>query len=195
MSTHLVSVGVQFPNASVQKTALPSGTILLWESTVSIPTGWLLCDGTNGTPDLRDRFIVGAGSTYAVGAVGGEATVTLSAPQMPPHTHSVTAGTTGPNGAHSHTRSIGANAHHSHTVKNFSTSPAPALGSYQSATNRLSTTSPVSRGTSQPHAHTFSTGAAGIHAHPISVSVNPAGATDPHNNIPPYYALAFIIKE
>ena len=50
----------------------PSGGIVMWSGSVaSIPSGWLLCDGTNGTPDLRNRFIVGAGSTYAVGATGG----------------------------------------------------------------------------------------------------------------------------
>jgi len=38
---------------------------------VDIPSGWVLCDGTNGTPDLRDKFIVGAGTSYAVDAVGG----------------------------------------------------------------------------------------------------------------------------
>lgn len=52
--------------------AQPSGSILLWYGSIaSIPAGYVLCNGANGTPDLRDRFIVGAGSTYAVGANGG----------------------------------------------------------------------------------------------------------------------------
>lgn len=52
--------------------ALPRGTILLWSgSIVSIPGGFALCDGTLGTPDLRNRFVVGAGGAYAVGANGG----------------------------------------------------------------------------------------------------------------------------
>lgn len=51
---------------------LPRGIISLWYgSIVSIPAGWTLCDGSAGTPDLRDRFLVGAGSTYAVNATGG----------------------------------------------------------------------------------------------------------------------------
>lgn len=51
---------------------IPSGVILLWSgSAASIPPGWTLCDGFNGTPDLRDRFVVGADLTYAVGATGG----------------------------------------------------------------------------------------------------------------------------
>lgn len=48
------------------------GHIVLWSKAINlIPTGWQLCDGTNGTPDLRDRFVVGAGSTYAVDDTGG----------------------------------------------------------------------------------------------------------------------------
>jgi hypothetical protein len=53
---------------------VPSGMILLWSGSIgSIPIGYLLCDGTNGTPDLRNRFLVGSGSTYAVNATGGSA--------------------------------------------------------------------------------------------------------------------------
>ena len=51
---------------------LPTGIITLWYGTIgSIPDGWVLCNGANDTPDLRDKFIVGAGSTYAVDATGG----------------------------------------------------------------------------------------------------------------------------
>lgn len=43
----------------------PLGSIQLWQGSIgSIPTGWFLCDGNNGTPDLRNFFVVGAGSTY-----------------------------------------------------------------------------------------------------------------------------------
>ena len=61
-------------NAPAVSSAIPSGGIILWSgSTGSVPSGWYLCDGTNGTPDLRNSFIVGAGNTYAVGATGGSA--------------------------------------------------------------------------------------------------------------------------
>ena len=67
------------------------GMIMMWSgSIVNIPIGWDLCDGQNGTPDLRDRFIVGAGNTHAVGATGGANSVTLTVAQMPAHTHTVT---------------------------------------------------------------------------------------------------------
>jgi microcystin-dependent protein len=73
---------------SVSGAAFPSGLIVMWSGAVSaIPVGWALCNGANGTPDLRDRFIVGAGNTYAVGTTGGEATHVLSTNEMPAHTH------------------------------------------------------------------------------------------------------------
>jgi len=51
-----------------------SGGIILWSgAVVDVPSGYVLCDGSNGTPDLRNRFIVGAGDTYAVAASGGTA--------------------------------------------------------------------------------------------------------------------------
>jgi hypothetical protein len=49
-----------------------SGSIIFWSGSIeSIPSGYALCDGTNGTPDLRNKFVVGAGDTYIVGAAGG----------------------------------------------------------------------------------------------------------------------------
>lgn len=67
----------------------------MWSgASTSIPTGWLLCNGSNNTPDLRNRFIVGAGSSYSVGATGGEATHTLTIDEMPSHSHELDATTT-----------------------------------------------------------------------------------------------------
>lgn len=57
---------------------IPKGTIVLWSGAIAtIPNGWVLCDGTNGTPDLRNRFVVGAGSEYSVGDKGGVKTYPL----------------------------------------------------------------------------------------------------------------------
>jgi len=62
--------GILGTSASV--TPIPSGGILIWSGSIgSIPVGYYLCNGSNGTPDLRDKFVVGAGSTYAVGNTGG----------------------------------------------------------------------------------------------------------------------------
>ena len=57
---------------------IPIGGIIIWSgSTGSVPAGWALCNGSNGTPNLQSRFVVGAGSGYAVGANGGSANATL----------------------------------------------------------------------------------------------------------------------
>ena len=70
--------------------AIPSGGIIIWSgSSGAIPSGWYLCDGNNSTPDLRARFVVGAGNGYAVGNTGGSDSVTLSSSQMPTHFHNV----------------------------------------------------------------------------------------------------------
>lgn len=75
--------------------AIPAGFIGMWSGS-AIPAGWALCDGRNGTPDLRDKFVVGAGGNYTVGATGGETSAsisgntgetTLTVDQMPRHRH------------------------------------------------------------------------------------------------------------
>lgn len=69
--------------------SLPAGCIVIWSGTAdNIPTGWALCDGQDGRPDLRDRFVLGAGTSHEVGSAGGRETVTLTVEQMPKHSHS-----------------------------------------------------------------------------------------------------------
>jgi hypothetical protein len=78
--------------------AFTAGMIIMWSGSIAtIPSGWYLCTGTSGTPNLTDKFVVGAGSTYAVGDTGGSATVTLTESTMPSHSHTVnyTDGTAG----------------------------------------------------------------------------------------------------
>ena len=73
--------------------AVPSGGIIEWSgASDAIPNGYYLCDGTNGTPDLRGVFVIGAGGDYDVGATGGEATHALIADEIPPHLHGFTHG-------------------------------------------------------------------------------------------------------
>lgn len=82
------------------KNVLPSGIIMMWSGSIaSIPANFKLCDGSNGTPDLRDKFIVGAGLSYVPGATGGSTThthtvtvqnTTLTVSQMPAHRHGPT---------------------------------------------------------------------------------------------------------
>lgn len=68
--------------------AVPVGTIILWFGDAgSVPSGWALCDGTDGRPDMRGRFPVGAGNRYRPGDTGGAASVTLSVDELPSHSH------------------------------------------------------------------------------------------------------------
>lgn len=69
---------------------IPSGLISLWSGAeVDIPEGWVLCNGENGTPDLRDKFVIGAGNGYSVGSEGGEARHVLTVSEIPPHSHAI----------------------------------------------------------------------------------------------------------
>ena len=90
--------------APASGTTFPAGGIIIWSGAIgAVPVGWYLCDGTNGTPDLRNRFIVGAGSTYSVGATGGSADAVVVT-----HTHTATSTVTDP--THSHSTPTGAGA-------------------------------------------------------------------------------------
>jgi microcystin-dependent protein len=148
---------------------VPSGGIIMWSGSVaSIPSGWFLCNGSNGTPDLRNRFVVGAGDSYAVGATGGADSVTLTEAQMPAHTHTFS-GTTNTTGAHTH----------------------DITGTDVNGTN---STTPLGRGTGGGNPEVVSTNSAGDHSHTFSGTTASTGGGGSHENRPPYYALAYIMK-
>ena len=135
---------------------IPAGTIVLWSGSVaSIPTGWVLCNGSNSTPDLRNRFVVGAGSTYAVAATGGSAdAITVS------HTHTATVTDPG----HTHT-------YNTYGQLNIGTgSGSDVFAVPVTSTNTGSRT----------------TG--------ITVSNSTTGSSGTNANLPPYYALCYIMK-
>ena len=82
MNSLISSISGGYVSKDYVDTAMPVGVILMWSGSVNtIPSGFALCDGSNGTPDLRNRFVIGAGSTYAVGAKGEASAIDLS------HTH------------------------------------------------------------------------------------------------------------
>jgi microcystin-dependent protein len=127
----------------------------MWSGSIAtIPTGWVLCDGTNSTPDLRNRFVVGAGSTYAVNATGGSADATL-----PTHTHTATVIDTG----------------HLHTFQGGSNTGEGAIGSGGVIAN-ITTLNTASATTG------------------ITVTNASTGVSGTNANLPPYFALAYIMK-
>ncbi len=72
----------------VESGRVPTGAIIMWSGAIpDIPGGWSLCDGTDGTPDLTDRFVAGAGGQYDVGDTGGSDEHTLTVDEMPTHEH------------------------------------------------------------------------------------------------------------
>jgi microcystin-dependent protein len=165
-------------SAPVWGSGFPSGGIILWSGSVaSIPSGWLLCNGSSGTPDLRDRFVVGAGSTYAVANTGGAASVTLSESQIPSHTHTFS-GTTNTVGDHTHTINISYSPDFDYYGNNVT-----GLNAGQNGANSVTGQSV-----------NLTTAGAGNHSHTVSGTTGAAGSGGSHENRPPYYALAYIMK-
>lgn len=180
---------------------LPAGVILLWSgSQASIPSGWVLCDGTNSTPDLRNRFIVGAGDTYAVDATGGADSVALSTSELPSHTHTFS-GSTASSGSHTHSGTTGSGGSHSHNPSTGAStgflingtgpvaSLSPGGGAFVGGNNSTTTTD-----TAAAHTHSFTTGSDGAHTHTFSGTTGATGSASAHENRPPYYALCYIMK-
>jgi hypothetical protein len=125
---------------------VPVGVILMWSGAiVAIPAGYALCDGTNGTPDLRKRFVYGANSTdNPVGTIGGSASTGMAGS----HTHTINGATAG--------------------------APGVTLNAVQSGTGATAVTAVAA-----PANHTHTANLVGDHQ---------------HTSLPPYMALAYIMK-
>ena len=95
-STNTLKVG-NIVDSSGNASAFVTGMIILWYgNTGNIPGGWVLCDGNNSTPDLRDRFVIGAGNPdHTPGSTGGSNSVTLSEANLPSHRHFVVSNSLG----------------------------------------------------------------------------------------------------
>lgn len=191
MSSSLTNLGVKFPDNTVQTTALPFNAIAFWSGTIaSIPSGWQLCDGTNGTPDLRDRFVVGAGNTYSIGNTGGLSQVSLLSPQLPAHAHPVSSSSISPAGTHNHgSPDTASDGNHRHPVSALTNSGASI---YTSGAGTLQLT--PSTGPGGSHTHPTGVGPAGTHSHTITINAGERGLGAAHENRPPFYALAFIME-
>ena len=143
----------EFVTAAVTA-SFPSGGIILWSgSSATIPTGWLLCNGSSSTPDLRNRFVVGAGSTYAVAATGGSADAIVVS-----HTHTLT------DPGHNHTVSVSNQGSQNGTASGGGSQPTTAGATLTTASNTT------------------------------GITIATAGASGTNANLPPYYALCYIMK-
>lgn len=86
MPSRISSVESRISSAETKLAKIPIGMIVMWSGS-NVPTGWQLCDGTNGTPNLRDRFIVGSGNSYNIGATGGSNSNRIKINNLPAHSH------------------------------------------------------------------------------------------------------------
>ena len=162
MTTEEVMAAIQEAVSNIPASGgVPINTITIWSGAVEdIPAGWALCDGQDGRPDLRGRFVLGAGGTYNPGAAGGSEEVTLTVDQLAKHSHGQYV-------------------------------PASATGSastgYTNLVNPASTSNPVS-------GRPYKDGLFGPSTSADQVNTKMQGNNEPHENMPPYYALCYIIK-
>jgi hypothetical protein len=147
---------------AVAPSSVPTGCIILWSGSIgSIPAGFVLCNGLNSTPDLRDRFVVGAGSTYAVDGTGGSANSIVVS-----HTHTATSTTaiTDPGHTHSTNETIVASS----GIGRYNTGGGGGIVSINSNTTGITAAT--------------------------TTTVATAGTSGTNANLPPYYALCYIMK-
>jgi hypothetical protein len=165
------------------KVQIPTGVITMWSGAIgSIPAGWFLCNGANGTPDLRDRFVIGAGNGYGVGVTGGSKDAIAVA-----HTHAFS-GTTSADGTHTHGVT---DPTHSHS----GVLPAyPKYTGYGVRTEEDTFDASPLVGSTDPAYTGISINAVGNHQHGYSGTTASTGASGTNANLPPYYALAYIMK-
>jgi hypothetical protein len=168
----------------------PSGGIIIWSGAANaIPSGWLLCDGANSTPDLRDRFVVGAGTTYAVGDTGGQNAIT----SVPAHTHGSGNFVTSNTGDHAHNGSTSNTGAHSHTIEKGITAVNNIHTARAHNSNETGNLGTQSTSTNGAHSHNFTTANAGAHSHNVTGNTSSAGNASVDTR-PPYYALCYIMK-
>ena len=152
---------------SALSSSFTTGMIMMWSGTIAtIPSGWVLCNGSNSTPDLRNRFVIGAhtdSAGVAYSTVTGSNTQTGGTKDAAVVSHTHTATVSDPGHAHS-------------LVAGLTGSDLVGGGSNQIYTRT-------------PSASTTGTASTGI-----SVSNSTEGSSGTNQNLPPYYALAFIMK-
>ena len=202
---------------------IPTGAIIMWSGAANaIPTGWALCDGGGSRPDLRGKFIVGASASggYAVAATGGTADSTLvsHSHKINNHTHSFSdsgsfSGNTGyfdTTHTHSHSQNTSSNGDHSHRwgtdddigagggTNNPDANGGTAWKAFTDTQGAHVHAVPDTNGPSgnSNHRHSFSgsVSVSGTTGNPSNTGTNSQGSSATGKNLPPYYALCYIIK-
>ena len=131
---------------------------------------------------MRNRFVVGAGNEYSVGATGGSDTVTLTTNNLPSHNHTALLNLTG--------LTTSSSGEHIHEIYNTTIYGYPSSGEKQHLVDGGSTSTYIGTKTTAP--------GGGSHTHTISgsgsVTIGDTGSGQAHENRPPYYALCYIMK-
>lgn len=158
---------------------VPTGTIIMWYGNISgnhpiigseVNTNWHVCNGSNGTPNLRDRFIVGSGLNYSLNSTGGTST--------PSHTHKLDPSNKNTDSEGNHNHSVTGN-----DFNNFSKRAGVFSGCADYCSGReISST-----------AHTHSVSSNGSHSHDLNIPSTTSGSGSITNN-PKYHSLYYIIK-
>lgn len=132
---------------------VPPGTIVMWTGS-SAPSGWAICDGTQGTPDLRSRFVVGATIGQSSGVQLTGSSISTNNTVFPPGYYG---------GEEYHTLTVDEMPSHSHNIPTSTDQVSGVSAYYGGDTGK-------------------------------GYLTDATGGSQPHNNMPPFYALLFIMK-
>jgi len=197
-NTNIIDVPI---NEAKKGQPIDKGTIIMFKGSFnSLPTEWRFCDGTHNTPDLRNRFIVGAGPNFTVNSKGGASSV-----KVPSHTHAAVNTPVDPKHKHTHSINFAKVWGGKHSLDHTHTTLQSRDGNVQ--TSGYGGTNAYNHGhddnTSNyagAHTHYLNIGAQtssngdSKHKHTITITKVPGKGKASEDNLPPYYKLAFIQK-